>query len=355
MFDKFDEASRDILSGARHESMRSRSQDVSTEHLLLAITRDTDSAAAKALYLMNVHAENVHKELEKAAQAEAAELASVSYETIGFGETTRRLFERANDYRRFFGKERIAPEHVLLGILDSNDEGALRILEELGVNLTFLRRLVFNFIARHDCLLQCAPTPRPTVVVGVSEVIADYLANVESLQRLSTIASVPAFKLPDRSEVALLVFISYLPEFLLTQVAYQRYLLEETLKLVQSRTGPLDQESIAAVVAAAAQHMRSEVRAIVEQLWTQEYRVLNQMPDEAEHEEIGSIIEDLWWTYSEEIALHEVFDEAMDDYRRKHVLNLQKRKLEISQRLGRLRDRLEQTIKQCFLKRSLSA
>ena len=66
-------------------------------------------------------------------------------------------------------------------------------------------------------------------------------------------------------------------------------------------------------------------------------------------------LEDLWWTHSEEIALHEVFDEALDDYRRKHVLNLQKRKLELSQRLTKLRLRLEDTIKQCFLKRSLSA
>jgi hypothetical protein len=45
----------------------------------------------------------------------------------------------------------------------------------------------------------------------------------------------------------------------------------------------------------------------------------------------------------------------MDDYRRKHVLNLQKRKVEIAQRLTKLRSRLEETIKQCFLSRSVSA
>lgn len=355
MFDKFDEAARDILSAAKHECMRSRAQDVLTEHLLLALTRDPDNAAAKALLLMNVHADNVQKELEKANKSEANERENVSYEGIGFGEQAHRLFERANDYRRYFGKDRIAPEHVLLGLLDAEGDGAQQILEELGANIAFLRRLVFKFIATHDCLRPGLPSTSQTVVAGISDVISDYMSNIQSLQHLSAAAKVPSFKLPERSELALLVFITYLPEFLITQVAYQRYLLEESIKLLQQRTGPVDQENIAALVSAAAQNMRSEVRAIVEHLWTQEYRMLSQMPDEAEHEEIGSVIEDLWWTYSEEIALHEVFDEAMDDYRRKHVLNLQKRKLEISQRLGRLRERLDQTIKQCFLKRSLSA
>jgi hypothetical protein len=45
----------------------------------------------------------------------------------------------------------------------------------------------------------------------------------------------------------------------------------------------------------------------------------------------------------------------MDDHRRKHLLSLQKRRLEISQRLTSLHDRLDETIRQCFVKHPISA
>jgi hypothetical protein len=101
--------------------------------------------------------------------------------------------------------------------------------------------------------------------------------------------------------------------------------------------------------------MRADVRATIEHLWCNEYRVLNQMLNDAEHDLIGSVIEDLWWAQSEEIALHDLFAEAMDDHRRKHLLSLQKRRLEISQRLTSLRNRLDETIRQCFVKHPISA
>ena len=79
------------------------------------------------------------------------------------------------------------------------------------------------------------------------------------------------------------------------------------------------------------------------------------MLDEAEHDLIGSVIEDLWWAQSEEIALHESVAEAMDDHRRSHLLNLQKRRLELSQRMSKLRTRLDDTVRQCFIKHPISA
>jgi len=79
------------------------------------------------------------------------------------------------------------------------------------------------------------------------------------------------------------------------------------------------------------------------------------MLDEGEHDLIGSVIEELWWAQGEEIALHDLFDAALDDHRRKQILSLQKRRLEISQRIARLRARLSETIHQCFTRRSIPA
>lgn len=83
-----------------------------------------------------------------------------------------------------------------------------------------------------------------------------------------------------------------------------------------------------------------------------EYRLFSNMLDDAEHDLIGSVIEDLWWAQGEEIALNELFSEALDDHRRKHLLDLQKRRLEITTRLATLKERLDETIRHCFVKES---
>src|SRR5207245_2606933 len=132
-------------------------------------------------------------------------------------------------------------------------------------------------------------------------------------------------------------------------------LLQETLKILAERTGQLDQELTATLVSNGAQHLRDEVRGTIECLWSHEYRLFDQMLDEGEHDLIGSVIEDLWWAQSEEIALHDLFDAALDDHRRTHVLSLQKRRIELSQRMTKLRTRLAETIQQCFVRRSISA
>jgi Clp amino terminal domain, pathogenicity island component len=362
MFEKFDEAALDVVAASRHECLRMHCQEVEPRHVLLALTRDPGNVAARALATMNINADNIQSEIEKAAKAARGEGGNdlspmIAYEGITVSQASNSVFARAEDYRRFFGRELVSPEHILLALADLKDDAALRILEELGANFIFLRRQVLNFVAKLDCLSPQAPGARNTVISGIADIIAGHMESIASLQRLSDVTSgeMASHRMPDRSEVVLMVFLAYLPEFLFTQVAYQRYLLEETLKLLQLRTGPLDKETIASMVSASAQNLRAHVRSIIEHLWTQEYKVLSQMPDEAEHEEIGSIIEDLWWTYSEEIALHDVFDEALDDYRRKHVIDLQKGKLELSQRLNKTKIRLDETLKQCFLKRSLSA
>lgn len=360
MFEKFDEAAMDVMAASRQECMRLRSEEVLPEHILLSLSRDPYNLAARSLSTMNINAENLQVEVEKSNKArkpdqDQVQQPFVGYDNIFFSTVCRRLFERANHFRLYFGREKVGPEHLLLSIIDLSDDNAVRILEELGANLTFLRRQVMNFAAKQEAFSRFAPAAKATVLTGITTMIVEHLEAVESLQRLAEDAHTPEPHLPERKEIVLMVLLAYLPDFLLTQVAFQRYLVEETLKTLRQRTGPLEKETDASMVASAAQNLRAEVRAIIEHVWTQEYRMLNQMPDEAEHEEIGSIIEDLWWTYSEEIALHDVFDEALDDYRRKHVLSLQKRKLELSQRLTKLKQRLEDTLKQCFLKRTISA
>jgi ATP-dependent Clp protease ATP-binding subunit ClpA len=363
MFKRFSDVALQVLKAAADECKRLSGSKVGTEHILLALTTDAESLAARALASMGIHRQDVTNEIQRmfpppvpaviTPEAKSADQSVVV--PVTYSDCAIEGFGRSQDHCRYFGLKEVMPEHVLLGIIDVSGCGAVKILEELGANLSFLRRHIMFLMARQCTSTQAAPPIREALVSGLTDLIASNLESVQALSNLSVRSGNRIKGLPDRNEIVQMVFLGYMPDLLCTQVVFQRHLLQEALKLMAERTGPLDQELTATIVSNSAQHLRLQVRQMIESLWSSDYRLFDQMLNEAEYDLIGSVIEDLWWAQSEEIALHELFDEALVDHRRKHLLNLQKRRLEISQRLTKLRTRLAETIQQCFMKRSISA
>lgn len=363
MFKRFGDAAMRVVEAARAECERLKGRAVGTEHLILALTNDPESLAARALGSMGVQPQNVATELERLfpnleptpVPQEVKPPGAEDEAQVSYSDCAIEAFGRALDHCRYFGLKEVRPEHLLLAVVDVVDCGAVKILEELGANLSFLRRHIMFLMAKQYAAKPIAPALRSALVAGLTDLIESNLESVRSLSNLSSRSESRLSRLPDRREIVHMVFLGYMPDLLCTQIAFQRHLLQEALKLMAVRTGRLDQELTATIVSNSAQHVRLEVRSTIEFLWGNEYRLFDQMLNEAEHDLIGSVIEDLWWAHSEEIALHELFDEALIDHRRKHLLSLQKRRLEITQRLTKLRSRLAETIRQCFVKRSISA
>lgn len=363
MFKRFSEAALQVLRAAADECERLSGNKVGTEHILLALTADPECLAARALSSMGIHCQNVTNEIQRMfpppvsaiGSPETKPAAKVIETPVTYSDCAIEGFGRSLDHCRYFGLKEVMPEHVLLGIIDVSGCGAVKVLEELGANLSFLRRHVMFLMAKQCSSKQTAPPLREALLSGLTDLIASNLQSVQALSNLSVRSGNRLRNLPDRTEIVHMVFLGYMPDLLCTQVAFQRHLLQEALKVMEERTGPLDQELTATIVSNSAQHLRLEVRQTIESLWSSDYRLFDQMLNEAEYDLIGSVIEDLWWAQSEEIALHDLFDEALVDHRRKHLLNLQKTRLEISQRLTKLRTRLAETIQQCFMKRSISA
>ena len=214
MFEKFDEAAADVISASRHECLRLRTEVVLPEHLLLALTRDPANIAARALATMNIKADNLQQEVERSLRSDerlenqpTAGRGTVSFEQICFSETVRQIFDRSHDFRRFFGRSQVAPEHILLSIVDLKIEATEKVLEELGANLTFLRRQIMSLVAKEDCLNPSAPVVRHTVISGLNELILEKLEGVESLKRLAQLAATSLSKMPERSEIGLMVIL----------------------------------------------------------------------------------------------------------------------------------------------------
>jgi len=309
---------------------------------------------------MGIYFENVDREAQQILDGSALGsrphlLSGNESGELDLTRTAQKAVRLAAEHCRNFGQEQIEPEHLLMGIADLHEAAAIKILEELGVNMPFLWRQIMTLMARQYCSQQSVPSVKFALMNGVKELVSINEEAVRTLSRLAQKSRASLKRLPSRSEVVQMVLLGYLPDFLATQVTFQRYLLQESMSILELRSGPLDQELTATIVSNAAQNLRLEVRATIEHLWSHEYRMLDQILDEAEHDLIGSELEDLWWAQSEEMALHEMFDAALDDHRRKHVLSLQKGRIEITQRIIKLRARLSETIQQCLLKRSIPA
>ena len=360
MFDNFADAAIEVIYDAYGTSRRFKAEQISTDYILTALVMDQDNLAAKALNSMNINSENLLTELERnlltgktkdIAPTTQLEACSLDLEEMKFSFPARVVLKRAREMRLFFGHSHVEPEHILLAILDKQDEAAVKLLEELGANLTYLNRHLIATLAERDALYEDTPSLEKAIMGGLEELVDERVAVLEDIEQLSTSTGVTIADLPQRSEIAHLMFTAFMPDFLFIQVGFQRYMLEETLKLLRKRAGNLDPEFAASSVSSSAQNLRQNVRQTIEHLWSQEFRTLSKLPAEADYDLIGSVIEDLWWTHSEELALNEVFESAVDDHRRTQMLNLQKRRLEISERFVKLRTRLSDTIRQCFLKR----
>jgi hypothetical protein len=363
MFDKFGEAAIEVLYDAYGNSRRFKSDSITTEQILTALTMDQDNLAAQALASMNISSESIVAELERALlTGKTKDIAPAQFEVchtdieeMKFSFPAKVALKRAAEFRAFYGHLRVEPEHILLALIDIRDESSMKILEELGANVTYLNRLMTGLLAERDALDPETQNLKTSVIQGLEYLVDERLSVLEDLERLSTATGVHIADLPQRSDISHLVFTAFMPDFLFIQIGFQRYLLEATMKMLTKRAGNIDPEFAASTVSTSAQNLRAAVRHTIEHVWSHGFRHLSKLPDEADYDLIGSVIEDLWWTHSEEIALNQVFDAAVDDHRREQMLDLQKRRLEISERFVKLRSRLSDVVRQCFVKRSQPA
>jgi hypothetical protein len=364
-----------VIRTAYEEIVRQKNPEMGTEHLLLAIAREPNDLASRALASMKIDAGSTQLEVDQYwREREVPELdpglgarySKPLLERICFqdkpgclkphlSDIAVQAFLKAEDYSRFLGQERIECAHLLLGILELREAGAIKIFEQMSANLTFLRRQVIHLLAREYSAKNEVVSLKVAIITGLKELVDKHESSLQLIAKLAERSASILRRLPSRGEMLHMVCIGYLSDFLYTQVAFQRYILEETLLLLAQRSGPLDQEISAAIVETSAQNLRAEVRATIEYLWSHEYRLIEQMLDEAEYDVIGSVIEDLWWTQSEEIVLDKSYASALEDHRRAQILSLQKRRIEVTQRLVKLKARLDETVRSTFEKRSISA
>ncbi|MES2461818.1 MAG: Clp protease N-terminal domain-containing protein [Armatimonadota bacterium] len=135
MWQRFTERARRVVFFAQEEAGRMGENFVSTEHLLLGLIREHDSAAARALERIGVSLDSVRGAVER---------------QIGHGDGTpgqdmqltpraKQVIDLSYDEARQLNSGYIGTEHLLLGLVREGEGLAGRVLKSLNAGLEKIR------------------------------------------------------------------------------------------------------------------------------------------------------------------------------------------------------------------------
>jgi ATP-dependent Clp protease ATP-binding subunit ClpC len=131
MWNRFTEPSRRVIYFAQEEAARLGENSVGTEHLLLGLTREEDTVAARILERLGTSSKRVRAEIEKQVTRGPGNLGQDMQLTPGSKQVIDFAYEEAKRSHNNY----IGTEHLLLGVLREEEELGGRVLREAGVSL----------------------------------------------------------------------------------------------------------------------------------------------------------------------------------------------------------------------------
>jgi len=158
MWQRFTERARKTVFFAQEEAGRYGETYVSTEHLLLGLTREGDTVAARILERLGVSLDRVRSELER----QMAHGEGHANQDMQLTPRAKRVIDLAYDEPRQLGNNYIGTEHLLLGLLREAEGMAGKTLIKLGVELERTRQEVKQLQADDREQAATAKTISPT-------------------------------------------------------------------------------------------------------------------------------------------------------------------------------------------------
>ncbi|OLP18896.1 ATP-dependent Clp protease ATP-binding subunit ClpC [Leptolyngbya sp. 'hensonii'] len=135
MFELFTDKAIKAVMIAQEEARRLKHNFVGTEQILLGVIGEQTSVAAQVLTQLGVTFQEARLEVERIIGQGAGFVPP----EIPFTPKVKRVFEQALQEARQLGDRYVTPEHLLLGITVESDGVALRVLENLKVDISTLR------------------------------------------------------------------------------------------------------------------------------------------------------------------------------------------------------------------------
>ncbi|MBC7542263.1 MAG: AAA family ATPase, partial [Candidatus Sericytochromatia bacterium] len=142
MFERFTEKAIKVIMLAQEEARRLGHNFVGTEQILLGLIGEGTGVAAKTLKSLGVSLKDARVEVEKIIGRGSGFVAV----EIPFTPRAKRVLELSWDEARQLGHNYIGTEHLLLGLIREGEGVAVRVLENLGVELSRVRSNVIRML-----------------------------------------------------------------------------------------------------------------------------------------------------------------------------------------------------------------
>ena len=133
--ERFTKQARRVLKLAQEEALKFNHSYIGTEHLLLGLLNDKDSAAVKVLRDMGVNPAHVRRTLERLIKPGRR---APSHLTLT--PRTKRVLALAVDEARRLGHNYVGTEHLLLALVKEDEGLAVDVLRNMGLDLDAIRK-----------------------------------------------------------------------------------------------------------------------------------------------------------------------------------------------------------------------
>jgi len=176
MFERFTERARRVVVHAQEEARDLNHNYIGTEHLLLGLMREPDSAAARALHDLDIGRDAVRERIV-AIIGRGGEAPSGH---IPFTPRAKKVLELSLREALQLSHNYIGTEHILLGLIREGHGVAAEVLTSLGGDLSRVR----------DKVIELAPagTGEARAQAGPVRVVGSSVQLQDIMDRLDTIA-----------------------------------------------------------------------------------------------------------------------------------------------------------------------
>ncbi|MCU0525642.1 MAG: ATP-dependent Clp protease ATP-binding subunit [Elainella sp. Prado103] len=140
MFEYFTEKSIAVVMAAQEEARRLRHAYVGTEQILLGLMQVKGSIAELVLTQLGADLAEARREVEQIIGRGSGSIPV----DLPFTPKTKRILEQAFEQSRRLEQAYIAPEHLLLSMIQDRDNVAIKVLEKLKIDPDEVRRQVIK-------------------------------------------------------------------------------------------------------------------------------------------------------------------------------------------------------------------
>ena len=183
MFERFTDRARRVVVLAQEEARMLNHTHIGTEHLLLALIRESGGVAAQALASLGITEESSRQQVEEiVGRGQPGQ----QHGHLPFTPRAKKILQLSLREAIALGHGYIGTEHILLGLVREGEGVAMRVLDGLGVDPNRVRQQVIQLVSArrvHD-----EPETGRSAGRGKRKLLSELRGRLDSLEwRLSVL------------------------------------------------------------------------------------------------------------------------------------------------------------------------